>query len=332
MSTTAVSTIREMLDKSKDQIALALPKHLDADRMLRIAMTSIQQNPKLMECTPKSLIAAVIEAAQLGLEPDGILGRAYLVPYKVKGELRAQLQIGYRGFIDLAYRSGRVNSIYAHPVFEKDHYEIQLGLEPRLVHIPAEGDRGKLVAAYAVVKLKEGDPDFEWMWMSDIEKIRRSSKAADDGPWQTHPEEMARKTPIRRLAKRIPLSTDFVRAGVLDEYVDAGVYDSSRYIDITGKSQERIVDLKHRLAEAKKEQQAEEEGQKEPPKEEEKPKQDKKQGKKDTAETEKPVMVECPYAMKDSEKMVPLDECTNACEAKETCKAYRDAMRELSQP
>jgi len=211
-----VQTIRDLLAKSKGQIAAALPRHLTPDRMLRIAMTSIQSNYRLMECDPKSLVAAVMEASQLGLEPDGVLGRAYLIPYKVKGQYKAQLQIGYRGFLDLARRSGQVIN--------------------------------------AVVRLKDGGYDFEWMWRREIDAIRRSSKAAGDGPWVTHYEEMAKKTVIRRLAKRLPLSIEFQRAAVADEYAEAGVFTedvvdmtTGEVVDVQAKTKMKLEALKEKM-------------------------------------------------------------------------------------
>lgn len=223
----SAGSLRTMLEKSKDQIQLALPRHMTAERMIRVAMTAVQRQPKLLECTPLSVVGAVVEASQLGLEPDGILGQAYLVPYfnnKTK-RVEAQLQPGYRGLIALARRSGEVSTIYAELVYEADTFKISKGDSPKLKHEPnydAE-DRGKLRGAYAVVIYKDGGKDFEYMPLAELDKIRQQSKAAQFGPWQTHPEEMYRKCPIRRLAKRLPLSPEFQRAAVLDEYVDAGV-------------------------------------------------------------------------------------------------------------
>ena len=256
-ATNTVTTIRDLLNKAKPQIAMALPKHMSPDRMLRIAMTSIQKSYRLPECHPTSLVAAVIEASQLGLEPDGVLGYAYLVPYKVKGVYRAQLQIGYRGFIDLAYRSGRVTKIYAQVVHANDKYDIAFGLQPKLLHVPTSSeDEGEIIAAYAVVHFKEGEPDFEWMWKKDIDKIRKGSQAADDGPWVTHYAEMAKKTTIRRLAKRLPLSPEFQKAAVVDEYVEAGIQNVTNGIIveptmIEEKSAVKLEELKGKLKTAK---------------------------------------------------------------------------------
>ena len=234
---TKVETIRDLMNRSKEQISQALPRHMNPDRMLRIAMTSIQQTPKLLNCDPKSLVAAVIESSQLGLEPDGILGYAYLIPYGNK----AQLQIGYRGLIDLAFRSNRVSNISAQVVHKKDKYEYEEGLEKKLKHVPtSEEDEGDIVAAYAAVHFKDGNKDFEWMWKKDIDKIRKSAKASKDGPWVTHYVEMAKKTAIRRLAKRLPLSPEFQRAAVLDEYISEGVADNGQIIDVDSEAVESL--------------------------------------------------------------------------------------------
>lgn len=234
-ATSPINTLRTMLEKSKDQIALALPKHLTAERMMRVAITAVQKQPKLLECSPLSIIGSVIEASQLGLEPDGILGQAYLVPFwngKTK-QMEAQLQPGYRGLIALARRSNEISTLFSELVYAKDKFKVVKGDSPKLVHEPnydAE-DRGELRGAYAVVLYKDGGKDFEYMPMAELNKIRAASKAKDRdgneyGPWATHPEQMYLKCPIRRLAKRLPLSPEFQRAAVLDEYVDAGVAGS----------------------------------------------------------------------------------------------------------
>lgn len=255
-----VASLRTMLEKSKDQIQLALPRHMTAERMVRVAMTAVQRQPKLMECTPLSVVGAVVEASQLGLEPDGILGQAYLVPYfnnKTKA-FEAQLQPGYRGLIALARRSGEISTLYAELVYEADKFKIAKGDSPSLRHEPNydAADRGKIRGAYAVVIYKDGGKDFEYMPMSELEKIKNQSKAQQFGPWQTHPEEMYRKCPIRRLAKRLPLSPEFQRAAVLDEYVDAG-FGPGMELDpalASAKPELGMSGLKSRLQAAKTEQ------------------------------------------------------------------------------
>ena len=220
-----VADIRSLLEKSRRQLEMALPKHLTADRLLRVAMTSIQRTPKLMECTSQSLLACVMVCAQLGLEPDQFLGQAYLVPFKdnKKGVTICTLIPGYRGYIALARRSGEVQSISSQVVYEKDHFELSYGIEDKLVHRPhIDGDRGKPIGAFVVFKYKDGGYSFDFMSTEDIEKIRKRSKAATDGPWVTDWAEMAKKTVIKRHVKLAPLSVEFQRAVALEERANLG--------------------------------------------------------------------------------------------------------------
>lgn len=199
---------------------MALPHHMNADRMLRVAMTSIQRNPRLLDCTQQSLIACVMTAASLGLEVDGVTGQAYLVPY---GRV-CTLIPGYQGLMSLARRSGDISTITVDVVYEKDSYRIVKGLNPVLEHIPfAEDDPGAMVAVYAVCKLKDGGVQFEWMWRWQVEKIRKRSKAANDGPWVTDYDAMAKKTVIRQLCKMLPKSVELAKVIALDERAEIGI-------------------------------------------------------------------------------------------------------------
>lgn len=220
-----IDTIRSLLEKSKSQIALALPKHLNADRIVRVTMTSIQRNPELLKCDPISLVAAVIQSSQLGLEPDGILGHAYLVPFfnRKQNKMEVQFIPGYKGLIDLARRSGQVNRISAHIVYENETFEMEYGTSEILEHKPLPpSKRGDRKGVYAVAVLKDGSTHFEWLWEEEIEKIKESVKASF-GPWKTHEDEMVRKTAIRRLVKYLPLSVELAKASAIDELADAGV-------------------------------------------------------------------------------------------------------------
>lgn len=213
-------TIRVLLEKSKPQIALALPRHLSADRMLRIAMTSVRRTPALLACTPQSLVGAVIQAAQLGLEPDGVLGHAYLVPYKDT----CQLIVGYKGYIDLARRSGQISTIYARVVYAKDQFDYSFGLNETLEHIPSrDPQQSEIVFAYAVIKMKDGGIQFDVMNRREIDAIRERSASKDSGPWVTDFAEMAKKTVLRRVCKMAPLSVEVARAVALDERADLGL-------------------------------------------------------------------------------------------------------------
>jgi recombination protein RecT len=214
-----VATIRELLQKSRRQMEMTLPKHLTADRLMRVAMTSIQKTPKLLECTPQSLLACVMTCAQLGLEPDQFLGQAYLVPF---GNV-CTLIPGYRGYIALARRSGEMQTVSAQVVHENDDFELQYGIEDKLNHKPAlNGDRGKAIGAYCVFKYKDGGYSFDFLPLEEIEKVRARSKAAGSGPWVTDWEEMAKKTVIKRHAKLAPLSVEFQRAVALEDRANLG--------------------------------------------------------------------------------------------------------------
>lgn len=218
----------------KQQLALALPKHMTADRLARIALTEVRKVPKLAQCDQTSFLGAIMQCAALGLEPGGALGHAYLLPFdkrqKVGGQWKTvgtdvQLIIGYRGMIDLARRSGQIQSLEARAVYAADKFDVELGLDSRLVHRPAwdAEDRGALTFVYAVAKLKDGGLQFEVMSRAEIEKVRAQSKAAQNGPWVTHFEEMAKKTVVRRLFKYLPVSIEIQRAVGLDEQAEAGV-------------------------------------------------------------------------------------------------------------
>ena len=217
--------VRGLLDKITPQIAAALPKHMTPERMARIAFSAMQRQPLLLECTPQSLALCVITASELGLEPN-MIGHAYLVPYRNNktGKTDAQLILGYKGLIDLARRSGALSTISVACVHERDKFEYELGLEPRLKHRPyMDGDRGNVTLVYAVARLKDGGYQFEVMSRAEIEQVRKKSKAGSSGPWVEHWDEMAKKTVLRRLCKLLPSSIELVRAVAMDEETDAGV-------------------------------------------------------------------------------------------------------------
>lgn len=215
-----VGTIRGLLDRMKPQIALALPRHLTPDRVMRVALTSIAKTPDLLECSQQSLAAAVLQAAQLGLEPDGILGYAYLVPFKGI----ATLIPGYKGLLELARRSGKISTIEARVVHAKDRFRFAYGLKPVLEHTPAqEAETGDLVAVYAVAHLKDGGLQWELMWKREVDAIRKRSRASASGPWVTDYEEMAKKTVLRRLCKMLPASVELQQAVAMDERAEIGL-------------------------------------------------------------------------------------------------------------
>ncbi len=220
----ATTTLHDLLKKQKAQIALALPKHMDPERMVRIAWTAIRSSPRLLECEQLSILGGVMEAAQLGLELDGVLGHAYLVPYRNKGRPQAQFQIGYRGMILLATRGG-AQSVSAEVVRGGDDFDFEQGTNAFLRHKRKLGDRGDALAVWASVKLASGGTDFRVLDLDDIERARKSSKGrdGDDSPWTKFWDEMARKTAVRSLLKYQPLAPEVVRAVVRDEYRERGL-------------------------------------------------------------------------------------------------------------
>lgn len=210
-----------MGDAMKKQFALALPKMLPVERFLRCLITTINRVPDLAKCERNSVLAGAMTAAQLGLEIDPALGRAYLLPYndKRKGKI-AQLIIGYKGYVDLAYRSGLLSGLQAEVVYEKDHFEYQYGLDPKLVHVPADTeDRGALKYAYAVATLQNGGNAWRVLNRSDVMRHKASSPSKDStySPWQNFEAEMWRKTAIRALASLLPQSPELRDAVAADE-------------------------------------------------------------------------------------------------------------------
>lgn len=215
----------------KSQLALALPRHITADRILRICLTSMNKVPLLYECTPESVMAGIMQAAQMGLEIDG--KKAALVPFKDNrsGTRVATLIIGYQGFIELAYRHPKVQGVRANVVYAKDHFEYDEGLNPKLIHTPFEGDEdpGQIRKAYAICSLEGGGAAFKVIGKRDIEKAKQMSRSSGnaDSPWKQHEAAMWMKTAVRRLAPFMPQSSEMTEALTVDA-------DSNRVIDIGG--------------------------------------------------------------------------------------------------
>lgn len=232
--------IAYLLQQKKGELAKMLPKTLSIDRLLKVAQIAATTTPALAKCDVPSLVGAIGQCAQMGLEPNTVLGHAYLVPFNTKrkdgnGNERwvnsVQVIIGYKGLIDLARRSGQIVSIAAHEVCENDHFELCYGLDEKLNHRPAMTERGDVVGFYAVAKLKDGGYSFEFMSVHQVREIRDASQGYQQAkkwnkeashPWTAHFVEMGRKTVIRRLAKYLPLSIEFQTAVALDERATAG--------------------------------------------------------------------------------------------------------------
>jgi recombination protein RecT len=239
-------TLMDLMMQYKPQFEMALPKHLNADRLIRLAVTEFRRNPALRECTPESLLGAVMQAAQVGLEPDA-LGSCYLVPFnnKKKGPdgkeywvKEVQLVIGYKGLIELVRRSGQVTSIVANEVYENDEFEFEYGLNEKLYHKPKlEGDRGKLKCFYAYARFKDGGYAFTVMSVEQINQIRdkfsksRNKSGEIFGPWKDHYESMAKKTVIKQLVKYMPISVEIQNHIAADETVHSSFKEEPKHVD-----------------------------------------------------------------------------------------------------
>lgn len=239
-----IGSVKTFFESQKSTLAAVLPKHVSPDRMLKIALGALRTTPKLMECTVESLMGAVVQCSQLGLEPNTPLGHAYLIPFEKKkkqgndwvvDKVETQIVIGYKGLIDLARRSGQVVSISAHAVYANDHFDYEYGLNEKLEHRPARTNRGKTITDfYAVAKLVGGGHAFEVMSAEQVSEIRDASqnyKFARDKlktVWGQHYEEMGRKTVLRRLFKYLPVSIELATAAAID---DVGGRGESQALD-----------------------------------------------------------------------------------------------------
>lgn len=203
----------------QSQMSLALPKHVDAGRLARLCLTEFKRTPKLLDCTSESLLGGVMEAAQLGLD-IGTRGHAWLIPYKQT----ATLIIGYRGMLDLAWRSEKIASVYAHEVCDGDAFEYAFGSEQFIRHTPApKSERGDITHAYAGCETTMGGKLMDVMTRDDIEEIRNRQRKQNSGPWVTDYPQMCCKTALRRMLKLAPCSTELQRAISIDEAADLGM-------------------------------------------------------------------------------------------------------------
>jgi len=220
-----ISTVRQLLKRNAGPIRAALPVHMSADRFLRISLTCLQKTPKLMDCTPESFLGAVMTAAQLGLEPDGITGMAYLIPYAGK----VNFQPGFQGLMELARRSGEISQIIPRSVREGDDFRYNYGVDKDVLHhVEGEGEvPGAITHVYCIVRMKDGTSSFEVWPIARIEAHRqrysKASGAKTDSPWETHFEAMSMKTLIIRALKYAPKSVELQKAIAMSEMAESGI-------------------------------------------------------------------------------------------------------------
>jgi len=202
-----------LMQRSKSQIEAALPKHLTADRMMRLALTTFRNNPALQRCDPLSVVASVVMASQCGLE-IGILGRAYLVPYKGK----CQFIPGWKGLVDLVNRTGKA-TVWSGAVFEGDVFEYQLGDAPFVKHVPkGEDDPRKMTHVYACGQVNGAQRVVIEVWpVAKIWRHRdRYNKVGDRHYSYDNPEAYARKIPLLRVMDYMPQSIEMQQAILAD--------------------------------------------------------------------------------------------------------------------
>lgn len=237
-------TLPQLLQNYSSKIQAALPRHMTAERMIRVALTTFYKTPGLQAVDPLSVAGAIVAASELGLEPNGVLGHAYLVPFwNEKARRReCQLLIGYKGYVDLARRSGQVKTINAHLVYSADEFDCRLGTDEYVKHVPLLmrknrrgeweavplAERGSLVLTYAFAKLTDEGTQLEVMPIGAVERIREQHADEKSFAWKDHYEWMVRKTVIRQLVKLLPLSVELQTATGLEDRAEAGMSQELR--------------------------------------------------------------------------------------------------------
>jgi recombination protein RecT len=266
-------TIMDLLNgkNARKRFTQILPKHMSPERMIRLCALSVNKTPQLMECTPMSLLGAFLSCAAFGFEPDTPLAHCHLIPFAKKrkegnrwvtDKVEVNLVIGYRGYIDLARRSGTLSSLHADVVYENDTFEFQYGSNSGLKHVPAPKDRGEKIWAYCHASLTGGEEAFEVVPWETIMKTRDATEAYrsalraknngkdyiyEKSPWVAHEDMMARKTAIRLLTKTLPMSIEYSNAAQLDQMSEVGRVDfegiaTDSGFDVVDGVAEHIVD------------------------------------------------------------------------------------------
>lgn len=194
--------LKKTLTLFRDKLSKALPQGRNVDQEINSIIAVVASSPALQRCTPESIALAAFDAATIGL-PINKLGLVWLVPFGQE----AKLQIGYRGYIQLVTESGQVLDVSAECVYEKDRFKYTLGSNPNIEHEPpVKGDRGKIIAVYAIARFANGFLKHIVMSKETVDFIRSKSKSSANGPWVSDYDEMAKKTVVKRLCKLLPYS------------------------------------------------------------------------------------------------------------------------------
>jgi recombination protein RecT len=257
-----LNSVRALLAKMKGQFEMALPKHMSADRLMRVALTACQTNPKLLDCTPTSFAGAMMRAAQVGLEPDGTLGRAYLIPRKNNraGTLECHFQVGYKGLVELCQRSGEIASVRADVVRKGDFLVYEKGINEKLEHREGVGNwDAPITHVYAIIRTKNGGVYWDCWTAEKVEAHRRrfSKDTREDSAWETSWEEMGEKTVLTAVTKLAPKSVEVAMVTADEARAEAGLPIDIEVVDLTEKADgppKTIADLKTRAKKDKSQQ------------------------------------------------------------------------------
>ena len=203
VSATRPKGLRDWLQapEFKEQLSLACGEAIKPEHFLRVAITAMNKNPKLLECTKESVFRCILDSAAFGVELNG--RDAHLIPYGRE----ATLIIDYKGYVRLVMNTGLVSNIHADVVCENDDFEYNLGEVKRHV-IDFKKPRGAVYAVYCIVTMKDGTKKADVMSDEEVEVIRKRSRSGNSGPWITDRNEMRKKTVFRRLQKWLPLSPE----------------------------------------------------------------------------------------------------------------------------
>jgi recombination protein RecT len=218
-SAPASRTLKPFLEQSHERLTAVLPRYLTPERVVQVVSTLVYRTPSLQKCPPDSVLAAVMQASELGLDLSPGMGEAYLVPYwnKRAGVHECQFQPGYKGLVKLARQSGEIASIRAEIVREGEPFVYRYDPDLTLLHEPHVGSDDPVVLVYAVAKLANGERQAAVLARAEVEAVRARSRSGGEGPWVTDWPEMAKKTAVRRLCKLLPRSLDLGRALEADD-------------------------------------------------------------------------------------------------------------------
>lgn len=231
-------TIVQLIQKMEPEIKKALPEHIKPERIARIALTAVRNNPKLGQCEQLSFIGAVMQAAQLGLEPNTSLGECYLIPRfnKDAGCFMAHFQMGYMGLVTLAHNTNRYHALYAHEVYANDEFTYSYGLNKKLDHVPADLPEGEPIYYYAVYHLSNGGYDFVVWSTKKIKhhamKFSQALQKNHNTPWKTDFQSMAKKTVLKDVLKYAPKSVEFSEQIASDDMTFKGIGEQADVIDM----------------------------------------------------------------------------------------------------